>query len=171
MRTARAVGELALPPAEALVLWSDLERWPAFVEGFERVVERDPRWPEQGAVIGWESIAQGRGRVTERVVERDPDRRLATEVIEEPLGGGSPRLSGRQSLTLVPLGTSQGDSPAGSRAELALEYQLAGRSGFFEWLTDVLFVRRALAASLERTLARFASEAAIEARTDAESAR
>jgi Polyketide cyclase / dehydrase and lipid transport len=162
---------VALRPPEALVLWSDLERWPAFVEGFERVVERDARWPEEGAVVVWESIPQGRGRITERVVERDPDRWLRSEVLEEPLGGGSARLSGRQSLTLVPFDAGEGDAPAGSRAELALEYELAGRSGFFEWLTDVVFVRRALAASLERTLARFASEAAIEARAEAESAR
>jgi hypothetical protein len=171
MRTARAVGEVALAPGEALALWSDLERWPDFVEGFERLVERDLRWPEEGAVVVWESIPQGRGRVTQRVVARDPDRRLATEVIEEPLGGGSARLWGRLSLTLERLDDGEGDAPPGSQAELALEYELAGRSGVFEWLTDALFVRRALVASLERTVGRFASEAAVEARAEAESAR
>jgi hypothetical protein len=185
VRTVRAVAEIPLEPRDALALWSDCERWGAFVEGFERVVERDPRWPAKGATVVWESIPQGRGRVTERVVEWDPERRLDTEVVEEPLGGGAARLSGRQALTLeradarepaarAPARRAGADAPGGgaaSQAELALEYELARRAGVFERLTDVLFVRRALAAALDRTLARFGTEAGIEGQIPAESAR
>ncbi len=37
MRTARAEADVALTPEEALRLWTDLSRWPAFIEGFARV--------------------------------------------------------------------------------------------------------------------------------------
>ena len=61
--------EVRLAPEAALGLWTDLARWPTFVEGFARVVEVDPGWPGEGSRVIWDSIPAGRGRVTEKVVE------------------------------------------------------------------------------------------------------
>ena len=47
MRTATAEAEVRLAPEAALRLWTDLSRWPTFVEGFARVVEVDPGWPRR----------------------------------------------------------------------------------------------------------------------------
>ncbi len=155
----RAAVELALGPGPALALWSDPERWGEFVEGFERVVDLDVRWPAPGASLVWESGPEGRGRVTERVAEHVSARRLVTEVTEEPTGSGNPRLTGRQTLEL--LGTER--SAGSSRAQLSLDYELVRGRGSPGPITDLLFVRRALRDALRRTLARFAAETAREA--------
>ena len=68
MRTARAQGLVPLEPGAALALWTDTGRWPSFVEGFARVVERSEDWPGQEERVVWESIPGARGRVTEKVV-------------------------------------------------------------------------------------------------------
>jgi hypothetical protein len=178
VRTVRASGELELAPGRALDLWADPGCWHGFVEGFERVVEIDPGWPAPGAEVVWESGPEGRGRVVERVVEHEAGRRLVTEVSEQPLGGGKPRLQGRQTLELVggvPPGAAEaagsgaagsGAAPAAtrasSRAELRLDYELVRGRGSPGPVTDLLFVRRALRDALSRTLARFAAEAARE---------
>lgn len=145
-----------LPPVEAMEIWTDLERWPAFIDGFARTVEVDARWPEEGAELVWESTRSGRGRVVERVVtyEAPPPApevalqshpgRIETRVSEEA-------MSGEQTVTFAPV-------PDGARVEIALDYALA-RAGPLGGLTDVLFIRRALRDSLRRTLGRFASEA------------
>ena len=159
MRKVRATGALELAPTPALELWADPRRWPAFVEGFERIVELDPRWPQPACELIWESGPQGRGRVTERVVEHEAGRRLVTDVREEPLGGGEPRLRGRQALALA----RDSGPAAGSRIELGLDYELLRSGGAPGPLTDLLFVRRALRDALGRTLERFAAEAAREA--------
>jgi hypothetical protein len=125
----------------------DVERWPNFVEGFARVLERAPEWPERGARVVWESNPEGRGRVTETVTSNEPDR-FATQVFEEA-------LMGTQTLRAVPAGD-------GSEVELALEYQLA-RYGPLAGLADAIFIRRALRDALRRTLFRFGIEAEEEA--------
>ena len=61
---------MALEPEAALALWTDPSRWATFVEGFARVLERDEDWPAEGAKVVWESMPDGRGRVTEKVVEQ-----------------------------------------------------------------------------------------------------
>ena len=147
MRTARAGGPVPLGPAEALALWSDVERWPSFVEGFARRLEVSPEWPAAGARVVWESIPDGRGRVTETVVEHEPDR-FATQVFEAA-------LMGTQTLRVLPSGD-------GSQVELVLEYQLA-KYGPLAGLADAIFIRRALRDALRRTLFRFGVEAEDEA--------
>jgi hypothetical protein len=161
VRTVRAAGRVGLPPDRALGLWSDPDRWHAWVEGFARVVERDPGWPALGAAVVWESGPEGRGRVVERVVEHLLERRFATEVTERSLGGGEPRLHGRQTLELAEQ-TGEG-SQGSSSAELRLDYELTRGRGSPGAITDLLFVRRALRDALARTLERFAAEAAREA--------
>lgn len=147
MRTARAEGEVPLTPEAALRLWTDVSRWPSFVEGFARVVELDPGWPGEGSRAIWESVPAGRGRVTEKVVDGAPGR-FATLIFED-------RLSGRQTFRAI-------ESEGGARVEVSLEYTLTGY-GLLGPVADVIFIRRALRDSLRRTITRFGVEAQDEA--------
>jgi Polyketide cyclase / dehydrase and lipid transport len=148
VRTARAQTDLVLTPEAALRLWSNPDRWPTFVEGFARVLDRDPSWPRGGAKLVWESTPAGRGRVTERVVDAEGPDRFVTRVFEE-------RLHGTQTFRVV-------ESEGGSRAELALEYELT-KYGALGAVADAIFIRRAIRDSLRRTLRRFSVEAEDEA--------
>jgi hypothetical protein len=148
VRRASAQLDLVLTPEAALRLWSDVARWSSFVEGFARELERSPEWPAAGARVVWESTPAGRGRVTERVVEGEGPDRFVTQVFED-------RLNGTQTFRVV-------ESEAGSRAELALEYELT-KYGPLSAVADVIFIRRAIRDSLRRTLSRFAVEAEEEA--------
>jgi len=147
VRTARAAREVVLAPEAALALWTDLSRWPSFVEGFAHLLENDSRWPAPEARVLWESVPAGRGRVTEKVVESTGDR-IATMVFEE-------RLAGRQTFRVAP-------RESGAAVELSLEYTLT-KYGPLGPVADALFIRRAIGDSLRRTLFRFAVEAEEEA--------
>jgi Polyketide cyclase / dehydrase and lipid transport len=147
LRRASARTALPLPPAEALSLWSDVERWPSFVEGFARRLELTDTWPEPGGRIVWESTPDGRGRVTERVTENAPDR-FSTQVFEKA-------LTGVQTLRAIP-------ANGGSEVELSLDYELT-RYGPLSGVADALFIRRALRDALKRTLYHFSVEAEDEA--------
>jgi uncharacterized membrane protein len=136
-----------LPPERARELWTNLRRWATFVEGFARVLEAEPDWPAAGSKVVWESIPEGRGRVTERVVESS-GHEIVTEVFEEA-------LTGRQSVHFEP----EEDE---TLVELELDYKLT-QTGVLRAIADVIFIRRALSAALARTLRRFAAEAAEEA--------
>ena len=148
MRRASARAALPLTPPEVFRLWSDVERWPSFVEGFARQVERTEAWPEPGSRVVWESTPGGRGRVTETVTGRVGDR-FSTQVFEEA-------LAGTQTLRALP-------ASDGSEVELSLEYRLS-RYGPLRGIADALFIRRALRDALRRTLVRFRVEAEEEAR-------
>ena len=150
MGLARESVALDLTPEEAFGLWTDLGRWPSFVDGFARVKREDPNWPHPGAKILWESIPGGRGTVTEKVTQSLPGKGFATQVLEEA-------LAGTQTMRFEP--NADG---VGTFAELELDYELtqAGRLGR---LTDFLFIRRAQSDALKRTLRRFAIEAADQA--------
>jgi len=134
---------VALDPEDALGLWTDPRRWATFVEGFARVVERDERWPAEGAKLVWESTPDGRGRVTEKVIERGPGV-IRARVFED-------RLQGTQTARFED-----------ERFLLELEYELTG-GGPLRAVTDALFIRRALRDMLRRTVRRFAIEADEEA--------
>jgi hypothetical protein len=148
VRRASAQADLVLTPEAALRLWTDVDRWPTFVEGFARVLERSPDWPAAGARVVWESTPSGRGRVTEKAIEGEGPDRFATVVFEE-------RLNGTQTFRVV-------ESEAGSRAELILEYSLT-KYGPLSAVADAIFIRRAIRDSLRRTLYRFSVEAEEEA--------
>jgi hypothetical protein len=170
VRRASARATLPLAPPDVLRLWTDVERWPSFVEGFARRLELTEAWPEPGGRIVWESAPSGRGRVTETVVERDADR-FSTQVYEEA-------LVGVQTLRVVAVkgvgagggsndgtkgeGSDDGTEEGASEVELSLEYELA-RYGPLRGLADAIFIRRALRDALRRTLYRFAIEAEEEA--------
>ena len=147
MRRASARATVPLTPPEVLRLWSDVERWASFVEGFARRLEVSEAWPEPGGRVVWESTPDGRGRVTETVAERAGDR-FSTQVYEEA-------LAGTQTLRALP-------ASDGSEVELSLEYELS-RYGPLRGIADALFIRRALRDALRRTLFRFGVEAQEEA--------
>src|SRR5215207_1099845 len=147
VRTARAGSVVRLTPAQALALWSDVERWPSFVEGFARRLELASDWPAKGARVVWESTPDGRGRVTETVLENDPEH-FSTTVYEEA-------LIGTQTLRVAPTND-------GTEVQLELEYQLE-KYGPLAGLADAIFIRRALRDALRRTLFRFGIEAEDEA--------
>jgi uncharacterized membrane protein len=141
-----AVG-VPLEPEAAADLWRDVRRWTSFVEGFARIEEVTPDWPEEGARVVWHSVPNRRGRVTERVVDAQ-GRRFATRLFERSLHGTQ--------LTVFDPG------PGGTRVTVVLEYELT-KYGPLGAVADVLFVRRALRDALRRTLRRFAVEAEEEA--------
>jgi hypothetical protein len=146
-RVATARQLVQLTPEAALSLWTDTARWPSFVEGFAHVLERSGHWPSEGSRLVWESTPEGRGRVTEKVIEHGPGR-FATQVFEEA-------LSGTQKLRAS-------EDADGTTLELALEYELS-KYGPLKAVADAIFIRRALRDALERTLRRFAVEAEEEA--------
>jgi hypothetical protein len=148
VRTARAQADLVLTPEAALRLWTDVDRWPTFVDGFGHTLGLDPEWPDGGAKLVWESTPAGRGRVTEKVLDGEGPDRFVTRVFED-------RLAGTQTFRVV-------ESEAGSRAELSLEYELT-KYGPLNAVADAIFIRRAIRDSLRRTLFRFAVEAEEEA--------
>ena len=128
---------------EAQALWLDLDRWPAFVDGFGTISRRQGDWPQAGARIVWDSLRNGRGRVVEQVTDFEPG---VTQLVlvEDPQLRGTQRVGFRA-------------YDGGCEISLELDYALKA-SGIGGRLTDVLFVRRALADALRRTLRRFAIE-------------
>ena len=149
MAATSAVRHVKLDPDRAWALWSDVRRWPTFVEGFANVAEQSAEWPGQGSRVVWTSTPGGRGRVTEKVSDSEPGARFATRVFEDA-------LSGTQLVTFARAEDGR------TRVEMRLDYELV-RGGPLRVLADVLFIRRALNQALNRTLARFATEAAEEA--------
>ena len=149
MGTARRETVVELPPLEAFELWTDVGRWPTFIDGFARVERVDETWPAPGSKVVWQSVPTGRGRVTERVLVAEPGIRFETQVVEE-------RLVGTQTVELAEL------EDGTAAVALALDYGLQ-RGGPLNALVDVIFIRRAQGDALARTLRRFATEAAEQA--------
>jgi hypothetical protein len=145
VRSARATVSVPGPVSEAEALWYDLGRWPAFVEGFGAVRRREGDWPRTGGVLVWDSRPGGRGRVVERVTRYEPRVGQIAEVEDT-------QLSGTQEIAFRP---GEGDRPAA--IELSLAYDLK-KGGPFMWLTDAVFIRRALRDSLRRTLVHLVRE-------------
>jgi hypothetical protein len=140
----RAAASIVVPglASEAEALWYDPVRWPAWIDGFGHVVELGDGWPAAGR-IAWNSAPQGRGRVLERVTAYEP-RAGQTLAVEDS------RLTGTQRVAFTP-------APEAVEILLSLEYELKARNALTP-VIDLLFVRREIAASLRRTLARFARE-------------
>jgi Polyketide cyclase / dehydrase and lipid transport len=153
MSLVRETRRVPLPVERAAALWTDVDRWATFIEGFGHAIERDPNWPRAGSKVVWDSMPGGRGRVTERVLSwvapNEGPGKLSTQVFEES-------LVGTQTVTFEP-------GEGGSRVTIELQYELQpttfARQGLIGKVADVLFIRRALSDSLARTLRRFATEA------------
>jgi uncharacterized membrane protein len=144
MAVARATTYVPLPPEEAYALWTDVSRWPTFVDGFGHPERLDEGWPDEGAKVVWRSVPGGRGAVTERVVRAQPPVLHEVTVFEE-------KLDGTQTARFGP-------EAEGTRVELELDYKVSV-GGPLRPLVDVLFIRRAQNDALARTLRRFTTEA------------
>ena len=140
---------IGLPPERAFELWSEVRRWPTFIDDFGHPEGVDPEWPAAGSKLVWRSKPHGRGRVTQKVIVSEPPNRLQMLVFED-------RLSGTQTATFEP------GEDGRTIFALELEYTLT-KAGVLGAITDYLFIRRALRDSLVRTCRRFASEATEEA--------
>jgi hypothetical protein len=124
-------------------LWFDVRRWPAWIDGFDEVVELREPWPRAGGAVVWQSNPYGRGRVTEQATALHPGQGQSADVEDD-------RLSGRQAVTFAAAG-------GGTSVTLEFEYAIKrARPGMF--VVDLLFIRRAVADSLRRTLEGFARE-------------
>lgn len=143
MRAVRVAEHFTATVHAAESCWYDTARWPFWIDGLARVVEVAGTWPGVGASVVWESGPAGRGRVTERVTEHEPLSGQSVEVEDDS-------IRGRQTVTFTPV-------DEGVEVALSLEYELKARS-FISPLIDALFIRRAMAASLRSTLARFGAE-------------
>jgi hypothetical protein len=128
---------------EAEALWSDLRRWPGFVDGFASVGRLEGEWPLPQARLVWDSRPGGRGRVVEQVEDRELGAWQRVRVEDG-------QLRGTQVVVFEAL-------EDGVDMTLQLAYELK-RPGFGGVLTDVFFIRHALRESLRRTLERFAIE-------------
>src|SRR5215210_1740924 len=147
MSSVRRTAVVELPPGEAYDLWTDVARWSTFVDGFARVQHQDPSWPSEGASVTWTSPPHGRGTVSEEVTTADPPTRFATRVEEE-------RITGTQTIEFA-----AGQHEGTTAVALELDYALK-QGGPLKALTDAIFIRRAQGDALQRTLNRFAGEAA-----------
>ena len=140
MGSARVTQSFAASVADAERCWYDTSGWPAWLDGLDRVLTVDPGWPALGAAVTWESGPAGRGHVTERVIAYAPGQGQTVEVRDVS-------ATGRQSVTF-------GAMPGGVEVTLELQYRPHRRSPVTPFV-DLLFVRRAMTLSLDRTLGRF----------------
>jgi len=129
--------------SEAEALWYDPQRWPAWVDGFGHLTKLEGEWPAPGARAVWDSRPGGRGRVVERVSAYEARSGQTLDVEDE-------KLRGTQAVSFEP-------GQDGVAIALELEYELKG-ANVFTPLTDLLFIRRALRESLQRSLNAFARE-------------
>ena len=144
------VARQSLPGAsidEVARLWFDLGRWSSFVDGFGVLARNEGDWPHAGTRIVWDSLRNGRGRVIERVLEYEPQAMQLVRVED-------PALTGTQRVRFYPV-------DGGCEIALELAYELK-RPGFAGVVTDLLFMRRAFADALRRTLSRFSREVRME---------
>jgi hypothetical protein len=144
MAKVHSAAPIELGASEAYELWTDLTRWPTFIDGFGRVDRVDDTWPSEGSKLVWQSVPTGRGTVTERVTVSKPGARFATRVFDE-------RTIGVQTVEF-----------ADGEVAVELDYTLQ-KTNPLNRLIDVLFIRRAQRDALARTLRRFAVEAAEQA--------
>jgi hypothetical protein len=131
---------------EAETCWYDVRRWPAWVDGMDRVVDVSGEWPHAGAIVHWDSGPAGRGHVTEKVLEYEPLHAQTVEVTDDSIWG-------RQRVAFAP-------AEEGVEVSLTLEYEVTRRS-LFTPVVDLLFIRGAMERSLRSTLTRFGAELAV----------
>lgn len=124
-------------------LYFDPGSWPAWVDGFSEVISSSG-YPQHGGTLRWRSTPAGRGEVTEEVLEHEP-RRL------HRVRFGDPESEGELETWF---------EISGEQVEVTqrMDYRVL-HQGPLGPFTDILFVRRQVAASLARSLERLAHEA------------
>jgi uncharacterized protein YndB with AHSA1/START domain len=137
MATVASEVEVEAPAAAVWDLYFDPERWGAWVDQFAAVIAADG-YPEEGGTLRWRSGRAGRGEVSERVVEHRP-RTVHRIEFSDPETEGE-------------LATTFAVTEAGTRVRQELRYEIR-RGGIFVRVSDVLFVRSQMRASLGRSLA------------------
>ena len=135
--------------SDAEQLWYDLDSWPLFIDGLRSIVGVDGVAPLSGSSVIWQSTPAGRGEVSEKVIDYEPGVGQRLEVEDRA-------VTGRQRVRFQ----AGADRVA---VQLELDYRLKG-SNPFRAVTDWLFIRRAQAESLQRTLTAFRLE--LEAQRD-----
>jgi hypothetical protein len=145
MRAVTVAATLTGTVREAESCWYDTGRWPAWVDGLDRVIDVSEDWPDAGSTIRWESGPAGRGAVVERVLAREPLAGQTMEVRDDS-------IRGRQTVAFARV-------KDGVEVRLTLEYEIIKRS-LLTPLIDVLFIRRPMITSLNTTLIRSGAELA-----------
>ena len=125
---------------EAETCWYDVGRWPQWVDELAQLISVEGDWPKPGSVVRWQSGPAGRGGVTERVIAYEPLEGYTVEVEDDS-------ITGEQTVSFDP-------ADDGVEVGLALRYRIKRRS-LLTPLIDMLFVRRLMITSLEKTLTRF----------------
>ena len=144
MSTARAELTFDGPTvAAAESLWYDHDSWPLFIDGLRSVVSIEGEPPLVGSRTLWRSGPAGRGTVSERVIAYEPGLGQRLEVDDDA-------ITAQQSVQFSA-------NASGLTIALELDYRLKSASPF-RLVSDWLFIRRAQAESLRRTLAAFAAE-------------
>ena len=140
----RAAASIQVPgrAADAEALWYDPMRWAAWLDGFAHAAQVPDGWPASGTLL-WTSRPGGRGRVLEEVVAYEPRTGQTLRVEDE-------RLRGTQRVEFRPASDHV-------TIRVELEYELKERTPLSP-IVDLLFIRRELTASLQRSLAGFARE-------------
>ena len=140
MASVRVSGVFPGSVHEAEVCWYDTTRWSEWVDELADVVDVQGGWPAAGGLVVWRSGPAGRGRVTERVLAYEPLEGQTLEVEDDA-------ITGEQTVSFEPAGD-------GVEVTVALRYRIRRRNPLTP-LVDLLFIRRLMASSLQRTLARF----------------
>jgi hypothetical protein len=128
---------------EALTVWCDTAKWPSWVEGLDRILERSGDWPEVGGVVRWQSNPSGRGTVVEQVTAYEPLELIESAIDED-------QMTAIQAVTFAP---QEGNVVV----TLAMNYRIRRRHPLTP-LIDFAFVRAPMRASLSTTLSRFSVE-------------
>jgi uncharacterized protein YndB with AHSA1/START domain len=142
MATVASEVEVAAPAIAVWDFYFDPSAWPTWVDQFASVAASDG-YPEQGGTLRWLSGRAGRGEVSERVIEHQP-RRL------HRIAFGDPQAEGELTTTFEVI-------DGGTRVRQELDYSLR-REGVFVRITDTLFVRSQMRASLVRSLVALRAE-------------
>jgi len=143
MGEVRGTIDVRATPQQANALWLDTQRWPSFLDGFGRLTKRTDDWPAVGGRASWSAPPAGRGLVLHVVQEHEPGVTVALSEEDE-------RITGSQRASFEAF-------PEGCRMTVELHYKVKPGKGVPK-VIDFLFVRRAMAESLRRTLVRFAAE-------------
>jgi len=144
MATVSDSATVAAPLESVWGLYFDPDRWGAWVDQFAAVVSLDGGYPATGGTLAWRSGSAGRGEVSERVLEHDPRRRHRIEFSD-------PECSGELVTTFAEAGGA-------TTVTLEMAYELVA-GGLFARVSDALFVRSQMRASLSRTLEGLRAEA------------